>query len=82
MYHAAMKVALVVVCPNCMHTACNSAYFGRAAAVRTKRKKKKYADSKGSFSLSSVCWWSWFILGAMIAHAPQVYSPHPAPESR
>ena len=28
-----------VVCPNWMHTACNSTYFIRAAAVRTKRKK-------------------------------------------
>ena len=34
-----------------------------------------YHDSS---SLLSVCVDSWFILGAMIVHAPQ---PHPAPES-
>lgn len=28
-----------VVCPDCMHTACNSMYFVRAAAVSTKSKK-------------------------------------------
>ena len=33
-------VSLVVVCPNSMHTVCNSTYFVRAAAVRTKSKRK------------------------------------------
>ncbi len=32
-----------VVCPSCMHTACNSTYFVRTAAVHMKSKKKKYA---------------------------------------
>ncbi len=32
-----------VVCPNCMHTACNSMYSVKAAAVRTISKKQKYA---------------------------------------
>ncbi len=31
-----------VVCPNCMHTACNSMYFERAGAVHTKSKKQKH----------------------------------------
>ncbi len=31
------------VCPSCMHTACNSMYFVRAAAVSTTSKKQKYA---------------------------------------
>ncbi len=32
-----------VVCPNCMHSACNSMYFVRAAAVCTTSKQQKYA---------------------------------------
>ncbi len=31
------------VCPSCVHTACNSMYFVRAAAVCTICKKQKYA---------------------------------------
>lgn len=31
-----------VVSPNCVHTTCDSMYFVRAVAVRTKSKKKKY----------------------------------------
>lgn len=30
-----------VVCPNCIHTSCNSTYIVRAAAVLTESKKKK-----------------------------------------
>ena len=36
-------VLISEVCPNGMHTVCNSTYFVRVAAVRTKSKKEKYA---------------------------------------
>ena len=31
------------LCPSCKHTACNSMYFVKAAALHTKREGKKYA---------------------------------------
>ncbi len=39
------------VCPTCMHTACNSMYFVRAAAVCTASKKQKY-DLERTHNLS------------------------------
>ncbi len=35
-----------VVCPSCMHTACNGTYFVRKAAVHTTSKKQKYGIRK------------------------------------
>ncbi len=32
-----------VICPNCVHTACNSMYFVKAAAVHTTSKKHQFA---------------------------------------
>ena len=37
-----------VVCPNCMHTVCNSHFFVRVAAVRTTSTKKNICDLERS----------------------------------
>ncbi len=40
-----------VVCSSCMHTACSSMYFGRAAAVHTTSQKQMYATGNAAFVL-------------------------------
>lgn len=42
-----------VVCPNCMHTTCNSTYFVMAAALYTERKKKTFGTKQKCVQPSS-----------------------------